>query len=68
MELEEKKSLWKVLANIIVTLTLVAGFYYAWKTGAILKGVKWLSGQDPILLTVIAVAILMALAVAFGGE
>ena len=65
---EEHTPLWRKLLNLLMILAFLGGIYYAWETGAILKGVKWLSGQDPILLTVIAVAILMALAVAFGGE
>jgi len=68
MDLRGEKPLWRKIADLVVTVALICGGYYVWKTGAVLKALEWLQAQDPFLLTVIAVALLMALAVALGGE
>ncbi len=63
---------WKALLKKLITLAVIGGIAYggytAWQTGDILKAVDWLTRQDPVMLTVIAVALLMALAVGLGGD
>ena len=66
--IEKPKPWWKKLLELLIFTALIGGLYHAWQTGAILKAFDWLTEQDPILLTVIAVAVLMALAVGLGGD
>ena len=59
---------WKRLVKLVVLAAMGYGGYYAWKTGALLKALAWLMGQNIIVLTTIAVAALVVLAVGLGGN
>ncbi len=57
------KSLLKFAFYLALAGGIAYGVYWGQQTGAFLKALEWLSGQDPLLLVIISVVGLMGIAI-----